>query len=202
MDKTLCYWLEPTELVQLNLRRYVTGKTGGYCPVSGMEYHNAVVSIGTALKSDHPCVSNIHKFDRTDPRWPSHCGCGYKFRDCEIWQFHPKDLWKRADTGELVTQDTAAPGGMLHASWYTDFDDDDLSCYRNGPDKVCLLVKLPNDVWFCADGPATNANGIMPNSKWTRTGTIPKVTVSPSINHPTWHGWLKNGILSLDGATE
>lgn len=50
------------------------------------------------------------------------------------------------------------------------------------------------DEWFI-DGPANN--GPM---GWTRTGTVPRITVSPSIQcnagSTCYHGWLRDGVLT------
>lgn len=62
-----------------------------------------------------------------------------------------------------------------------------------GPDGVALLVVCPpgtswGDHWH-VDGHANNGPG------WERTGIIPNITATPSIQTPRYHGWLRNGVL-------
>lgn len=52
-----------------------------------------------------------------------------------------------------------------------------------------LFVLLPDGTEFCVDQRATDGRG------WTVTGEAPLITVHPSIDTQTWHGWLQNGVL-------
>lgn len=68
-----------------------------------------------------------------------------------------------------------------------------------------LVVMVPPNVPFCVDNKADNMNG----HGWAVTGEAPNITVSPSIGIRdrgggfSYHGWLKNGVLSddIDGKT-
>lgn len=64
-----------------------------------------------------------------------------------------------------------------------------------------LVIVIPSGVHLCIDQKATNMNG----HGWTVTGEAPNITVHPSIgiqgpNGQGWsyHGWLKDGVLSDD----
>jgi hypothetical protein len=61
-----------------------------------------------------------------------------------------------------------------------------------GPDGIALAVILPpgghTETWH----PDTGAKDGPP---WTRTGTIPRVTCTPSILTNKYHGFLTDGFL-------
>ena len=61
-----------------------------------------------------------------------------------------------------------------------------------------LCVCLPDGNWWFLDFHAHNTS-----SGWTITGSIPQISANPSILTPTYHGYLRNGILSddLEGRT-
>jgi len=183
-----CFWLEPTDQIEMDLRRYKGSESGEKCP-GPMSYHDASVIIGQDLKSNH---TDVHgdSWDHADPRWPKKCSCGYEFVDADHWQFNPTSLYKRADTGELVTMHNAPVGAMMHADW---LHREGWRGYKLGADGVMLQVKTP-DGWWCVDGPTYGPEGRKDGS-WTRTGTIPNVTASPSILMPNYHGWLRDGYL-------
>lgn len=191
----MCFFLDPTDDVSLWLRRYVSSEndTNNRCPTSGLGYHNASVEIGReyAPRPDNRPQGDTHRHD--DLRWPQRCSCGYEFKDNDEWQIHRPRLYRRRDTRETMTKDQA-PAGAMWDSWWNQNDDH----YRMGEDGMILEVKLPNGTIWTIDGPAT-PNGKIEPCPWSRTGQVPLVTVHPSINTPTWHGWLRNGILSLDG---
>jgi hypothetical protein len=179
-----CFWLEPTDLIRMDLRRY-NGNLS--CSTSGMHYHNAYVVIGDG-PADAYSSSHGDSWDHSDYRWPTKCSCGYEFVETDHWQFNPEKLFKRLDTGELVTEREAPDGAMKHASWLEGFKK-----YNVGPDGIILYVKTP-DGWWCVDGPTYN-NGVEGPNGWTRTGTIPNVTANPSILMSNYHGWLRDGYL-------
>lgn len=57
-----------------------------------------------------------------------------------------------------------------------------------------LAVMTPGGI-ACLDCPATDP----PHGYWTRTGTPPNVTVTPSLDissEPKWHGFLTDGVLT------
>jgi hypothetical protein len=105
-------------------------------------------------------------------------------------------VWRRGDTGEEfhlgdVECDgvpPAPPGAMWYADWYPD------SFRTRSPDGRVLIIRTPASDWN-VDGPASNCPG------WTRTGTPPNVSATPSIGQYNadgsfkYHGWLRNGVL-------
>lgn len=55
-----------------------------------------------------------------------------------------------------------------------------------------LTIILPNGGIWMPDQISSNNRG------WQVTGELPTITVHPSINHPGYHGWLKDGEFSDD----
>jgi hypothetical protein len=177
------------------LRRYAGEAT---CTGSGYGYHDAAVEIGQApgIPTDGTIFRNVYPGSpaHDDPRWPTKCACGYEFQPPDPWQPAQIALWRRADTGALVTllfrgPQAAPPGAMWNADWMTRFED-----YRN-PDGRCLTVRLPDGVDWAIDGPARSKGEPPKPHAWTRTGEPPRITASPSILTPGYHGWLKDGVL-------
>jgi hypothetical protein len=195
MNRVRCFLIEPTDRVRMSLRRYsASGGLQGECPVHG--YHNASAEIGDDALAAMPKISKyvygaVHGdlWPHDDPRWPTHCACGYAFTPSDNWQFNPDTLYRRADTGELMTDRSAPPGALRYAGWLHDFG----GGYQPGPDGKHLQCKLPDGRWWVIDGPASNA----PRDQvgWTRTGTVPDVTARPSIQTPGYHGFLTDGWL-------
>jgi hypothetical protein len=212
---TPTYWLEATDEVAIGLRRYRSGE-GSDC-ASG--YHSALVYTGTAparwRDTDHGRVLDGQPAAaRDDPRWPTACdqGCGYRFVDDDHRQDWQELLYRRADTGELVTLRTqqadrdaptpAGPGACWDAWW--------MSVGWRGPDGIALMVRLPNGRDWSVDGRASNCT--MPDDRvhkcWVRHGdpracnlTVDKAGYTcaagaGSIQADDYHGFLQNGILT------
>lgn len=175
-----CFMLEPSDQQVVSLRRYVGFKEEGPCPTSGVRYHTANVEIIRAPYDDAPS-GDLHP--HIDPRWPMACGCGHVFLDEDHWSRDVRRLYRRSDTGELVTLHNPPVGAMWFAPWHED--------NYKGPDGQCLVVQTPSGDWVI-DGRSSKGEG------WTRTGTPPLVTAKPSIfmNPPDgYHGHLTNGQL-------
>lgn len=186
-DNAKCFMLEDLGSTRYYLRRYV-GSDKAKCP-SRLGYHNAM-SGAIADVPDDPasgcCGTRPPEVDRADPRWPARCECGYAFTEADTWQVFPSGLYRRQDTGEIVTWDTAAPGAVRDARWW-----------KEG----AWMVKLPDGGDFMTmQGAANCACKTRPfdpaHHCWTVTGTPPNLTASPSIDTGTWHGWLRNGVLT------
>lgn len=141
------------------------------------EYHSEEVDIGECAADEHAGVASCFPEFKDDPRWPSRCGkCGHLFSEIERSYVDVRPIWRRADTGELTTLDEAPPGAI----WF--FDE-------------YLMVATPGGHWN-VDMKSRNGGG------WTRHGTPPNVTVSPSIligknaaGDWEYHGWLRDGKL-------
>jgi hypothetical protein len=146
---------------------------------------NALVYLDDApLEGD---TIDVQEHPPRTANWPKLCDqCGHPFVDTDHWQVFTDWLFKNSETGELHELRKLPPGAMYHTHWY----DDDM----RGPDGLALTVMLPDRTPWCIDGYAHN-NGVRTPHGWTRTGTPPNVSVSPSILTPNYHGWLRNGVL-------
>lgn len=191
-----CFMIEPTNRSRRWLRRYSTAEAD--CPAApGRKYHNAMAQIEDGachlIDDERPHFAADDEatakdtWPRDDARWPTHCACGYEFQPGDHWQVFWHAIYRRPDTGDEMTLYDCPPGAMWEAFWMP---------YSKGPDGKCLAVALPpdggNHSW-CIDGPSYQDGKEGPG--WTRTGTPPNLTVSPSILTPRYHGWLRNGEL-------
>lgn len=199
MGKIRCFWLEPTEEIELSLRRYRGGESSK-CSSSGLGYHNinAVIERTSTQKlkdSGWPISGEVgtpvHTDDtipKTDPRWPKSCSCGYEFVADDNWQCNPDVLYRRSDSGELVTLHKAPAGAMWNAHWMG-------GGHWRVIDGICLCVRTPGGEW-CVDGPSWNHGKIQNEKGWERSGKVPDITARPSILIPNqYHGFLTNGFL-------
>ena len=191
-----CFFLESTNRCRRALRRYVLvdepNDPRRTCSSSGIGYHNAEVLIedGTYSKTaDGFYRTEPSEMPHDDPRWASHCICGYEFRDADAWQLFWNPIYRRVDTGSEMTLRDAAVGAMYDATWLHQ-----LHGYRV-IDGMTLVVKLPGGGEWVIDGESQGGG------YWNRTGKPPKITVRRSILASHYHGWLTDGVLSddLDG---
>jgi len=185
-----CFWLEPTEMARSDLRRYQRVEYGAApppsCPQNYMKFHDTTVYIGdVAYPFGDQGLLGYGRDDvpHDDPRWPKVCDvCGTPFQEHDNWQHNVSRYFKGAPDGKLYTTRDMPPGSMYDATWWDE----------KGPDGISLAVVLPPkggiDVWH--PDSASISGG-----KWTRTGTIPKVTCTPSILTPSYHGFLTDGFL-------
>lgn len=186
MSAVTCFYLEPLPKIRRLLRRYRSSDHKCPKPYLGWDYCNAELFLDEV---DHPLKQVIESYfiPHEDPRWPKACaGCGYVFEEKDTWQVFVDSLYRRSDTGEVTTI-REAPAGAIYDSWWMP------DSYRNPVDGLALICKLPGGHCWGIDGPSSTHKG---PGAWTRTGTPPKLTVSPSILVPdSYHGWLKEGIL-------
>lgn len=208
-----CFWLESTDHVRVALRRY--SSAGSQCT---MGYHQAYAPLGDVTLrwmserpegvegADHWTTGpdgaiGIPDFvwpDDSDVRWPTHCQCGYIFQDSDERQHFWDRLYRRGDTGELVTLRDAPPGAMWDAEWYP----------WKGPDGRSVVARCPNGQDWMIDGRATNCT--LPDDDehrcWVRHGEPPNITVDKngftcaagagSILAGDYHGFLRDGIFT------
>lgn len=190
MSGVRCFLLEPTDRVQVSLRRY----EGSVCPLPH-GYHNAENVIGedaVRRTADGGYWGEGEMVDHADARWPTHCGCGYEFKPEDRWQVNHTLLYRRQDTGEQMTLHDAPAGAFWWADWLARNQGSVHHQQRGGGPH--LMLKCPTGDW---DLDAKSANG----DGWTRQGEPPNVTAHPSIGiHGkdggfSYHGWLRNGVL-------
>lgn len=188
-----CFLLEPSDQGEKFLRRFVFSRNMPTTCLGSKSYHDHSEVIGRGPYPEPDSNGTyLRDFPDDDPRWPTHCACGYKFAPSDERQANIRRLFKRSDTGELVSIEHAPPGAMWYADWYPE-------SYR-GPDGHTLMVKTPAGDWL-VDAPSDTAVGNK-GGGWQRTGTAPNITAHPSIGmygpdgkRWAYHGWLRNGTL-------
>lgn len=173
--------ISPINRAAEGLRRY-----GGDCP-GPHSFHNAYIKIGEVDWEHRHGGSGYDDFPHDDPRWPTHCSCGYEFSEKDAWQHSMKQLYE----GESFrgTLEEAPIGAIWHSDWMGDF--------WHGPDGKSYTIRLPDKTDWCIDGPSSSGG------KWVRAGDYPKITATPSIASSRYHGFLQNGVLTddLEGRT-
>lgn len=205
MTRIACFLLEPTERVQVRLRRY-TYNTGS-CPLdqSSYSYHQAFQFLcEEPVEKDaqgYHCNGVKPLLPHDDGRWPKTCACGYHFQEEDRWQRFTDDIYVRKDTGEEMTIQEAPAGAMWYAWWMDQF--------QIPQDDHNLVVKTPGGEWSI-DSQASNCT--MPDDRkqekhhcWVRSGIPPLVTVGKdgptcsagagSIQCGKYHGFLRHGYL-------
>lgn len=188
------FWLEPTDLVRVSLRRF-TYRSEKACraPRYGHSGHDAeVVIVPDALRHvwREEAEGGRHRtrrelVSREDPRWPATCeACGEPFQPDDEWQVNARELHRPVrgghDFGEaLYTIQDAPVGAMWDAHWMRD--------WFTGPDGISLFVKTPGGDWH-VDGEASNC---------TRTQWGPK-EIDGVRHEKVWLGrthycWVRHG---------
>jgi hypothetical protein len=184
-SKIECFWLEPIELGASTLRRYEKCDSYGSCPQNRMRIHDTTVAIGEVpypFGKERYTGYGADDVPHDHPQWPKVCEtCGYVFKDTDVWQHNVHRLFKGAPDGKLYSTRNMPPGAMYDAFWSV-----------KGPDGIALAVVLPPDGGYDVWHPDANSSNGTP---WTRTGTVPKVTCSPSVQTPRYHGHLRDGFL-------
>lgn len=185
-----CFWIEPTARVQRWLRRFTWSEKTDAPPCASGGYHNAMTALDV-IETEEPIAlrdSDAELVPPDDPRWPVKCeACEYAFQAADPRQLFVDRIYLRVDTGEEFPLREAPVGAMWDADWLKG------KRYR-GPDGRCLVVKTPAGDWVI-DGPAKD------NTRWTRTGEPPNLTVQGSIGMEAeggayrYHAILTDGVL-------
>lgn len=191
---TTCFLITPTGEACRSLRRYTTGEQ--HCPAHGTWGHSAAVAIDPAplIRDDRGFLVNKDSFASDDPRWPVQCkDCGYVFQADDPRVVDYDEIYLGPEGQRYHTRLTRSPmpgaepapaGAMWSAPWMAD-------AWR-GPDGLALYLRLPDGHDWFIDGPSRSGG------YWTRSGTPPRLTVTPSIASPGYHGWLNDGVLTAD----
>ncbi|HET8627443.1 MAG TPA: hypothetical protein VFL91_08485 [Thermomicrobiales bacterium] len=182
-----CFLLEPTDRVARALRRYHSGD--GWTCDTGWHEAQTRIEDGTLIVDE----CGLHRTEpldwpRDDPRWPTHCACGYEFTQDDVWQLFYNALYRDPRDGREYALRDAPAGAMVEMSWLADV--------WHGADGRCYGVILPDRREWVIDGPARDGSARGPG--WIRTGEPPALTARPSILTPQYHGWLTDGVLSDD----
>lgn len=213
------FFLEPTEYVQVSLRRYsVAGKR---CQGREHHYHNASVVIIPQAPAAEWEVDREHTgrgaapgddtIPRGDFRWPEECdACGEPFQSDDEWQVNAERLFSGAPDGGLYTMRVAPVGAMWDMTWLHG-----VHLYM-GDDGIALCVRTPGGEWY-VDSEASNCTrkGDRSHKCWvrhgdprdpqgTQTGTPLHVDKAGetcaagagSIIAGGWHGFLHHGRLT------
>jgi hypothetical protein len=214
---TRTFWLEPTDRVAVGLRRYRSAEGSGFTCEDG--YHSALVFTGESEAVFDDIDGRRILADRSSPdahvvdrRWPTQCRCGYTFTEDDAWQDWQELLYRRTDTGEIVSlredrPDTVgapatAPAGASWDAWW-------MGGSWRGTDGIALMVRCPNGRDWHVDGEASNCTRPgQPHECWVRHGDPRecKVTVDKqgdtcaagagSIVAGDYHGFLQDGVLT------
>jgi hypothetical protein len=187
-----CFWVEPNGKADRSLRRY----GGEGCPLREGAYtssHNASVDIGQfdVIRTE-PNDEGIRYIASIpvdeylgDPRWPTHCECGYEFQADDKWQVNQDEIYIAEDGRQTYIRAALGrkplPGAMFDTFWRPN---------ARKEDGLAISVILPNGLDWCIDGEASSGGF------WERTGTPPNLTVSPSIQGGDYHGYLRDGALT------
>lgn len=191
-----CFFLEPTDRARVTYRRYrCSGDGESKCPHG--YYHNVSVTVEEDVPfslepydEDGPINGKgelVSDEQKKDPRWPKQCTCGYVFRDEDEWQINTSRYFQRTTGDKARFTLSDAPHGSM---WYADW----MPSKAKGPDGHCLIVRTPGGDWtvdYLSDK----------RQPWTRSGTPPNITASPSIAMGTrgsgkyYHGFLRGGFL-------
>jgi hypothetical protein len=208
-----CYFIEPVDRAQLSLRRYAARDLDPQrtCEQSGLGYHNAAVKIETAPHQHGEAIQTLRRRPNGDPRWPTHCACGYAFRDDDYWQLDRSRLYHRADTGEERLLEEFGPGAMYYADWMVW----EGSKRNRGPDGRALVIICPTrdgsrGTWLI-DGQASNCTMPCKNcdrpysDHWARSQgerqfECPRYEGVDQGDHRCWvrHGDPRTGKITVD----
>jgi hypothetical protein len=212
-NRIKCFFLEPTDLTRVWLRRFQFSSEDHKCP-GKLTYHDAKNLLGdwpaiwVAREGRTPVLgSRPEQFESDDPRWPAVCECGYEFTDQDERQVFQHLIYQRADEpNQRYTLRDAPAGAMYYCDWMLL----DGKPQWRGPDGHSLCVFVPSSSGpreWTVDGRASNCDRPDDHEHkcWVRHGVVPDITVDKdgntcragagSIQVPGWHGFLRAGYL-------
>lgn len=168
-----------------------------------MGYHDNMVYFGEVpIKMiEDNCWDRVSESNvpHDDPRWPTHCTCGYQFKETDEWQhFHDRIY---SDGSRSWPKRQLPVGAMFFADWYPK------NMFWDDKEDEHLFVITPGGEWNI-DARASNCT--LPNDRrhrcWVRHGIPPEIHVDKngstcsagagSIQQTSYHGFLQNGFLT------
>jgi hypothetical protein len=186
MSSIRCVWFERVQKMARSYRRFSFDHQCEYKP-GVMSYCNAQVPMDI-IPMEGDTIGGQTLPPKDDPNWPTKCErCSRPFDEKDHWQVFCDWIFMNTETGEEVKFRDLPVGAMYNTHWY--------GADMRGADGLSLTIILPDRTPWCIDGYASN-NGQREPRAWSRTGTPPKVTASPSIMTPGYHGWLRDGVLT------
>lgn len=190
MDAVQCFLITPTDRARRWLRRATYGDQRE-CYLRGHRRgHQALVRIEETTTIPAPgggFTTEPQEWPETDPRWPTHCMCGYRFRDTDPWGVHAARIYVDIRGTRYVLPDELGGSAPVGALWYSDWL---LAQGYQGPDGRSLSVKTPVGIW--------NLDVPLESRHWTREGEAPFITVLPPTRYRTWQGYILQGLMILN----
>lgn len=161
------FWLEPTgrHKVWLNRANWDTK-----CSAHDGLSCTAKALIGDVAESPKNWQDLIG-VDKTDPRWPTKCACGYEFKPEDDYFVNSKEYYKRGDTGEELLLEDAPVGATWHARGYVGNE-------FSGPDGLAVHCKTPGGVWNI-DSRANNCTSPCKHCNVSYSHHDPKTCTNP-----------------------
>lgn len=186
-----CFWVEPTGKAIVSMRRSAQAEEGCEHPEheGRYGYHSKSVELGEDFdvrwteEADGRFVASIDPEEfAEDPRWPTHCDCGYEFKAEDGIQVVQEPIMESADGRRAFTSPAygrkPTPGAMFETYWRP--------ALRKEDGRAISAVCPNGEVW-CIDEEASSGGF------WERTGEPPNLTVTPSIVAGDYHGHLTAG---------
>jgi hypothetical protein len=192
-----CFMIRKVNRCRQSLRRFVFDSQ---CPATELHIHDASTPIedGEIEDSDRGYRSKTVEPPHDDPRWPTHCACGYEFQPNDEWQLFHDRIYEREDTSEECTLRNPPVGAMWDCDW--------LAESWHGDDGRCIAVMTPGGQWII-DSKASNCTrpDDYEHKCWVRHGVPPNLHVDKSGNTCAagagsilcngYHAFLHNGHL-------
>ena len=188
------YLIERTDFCRRSLRRYAKSSLPGRVP-DPKHYCDVTVVIDEKFYSpgdNNGRSDNIAGYEN-DPRWPKTCDkCSQPFLAEDHWQVNEERLWSGSLDGKLYILREHPPGATWPCDW---FPEEGPNGQWTGPDGKAWAVMMPAGMeWMIYSYASGN-----PKQKWSVSGTVPKITVSPSIYQVGYyHGFIRDGIITDD----
>lgn len=105
--------------------------------------------------------------------WPTHCGCGYEFKQDDHWQYNQHQLFASAIDGHRWLQ-RELPAGAVWSPWWISSG----WCGVNGGETI-LMIKLPSGQDFLPGMEATNCTRKGEDHDcWCVHGEVPDLTIN------------------------